>query len=53
MPTVMNKRKVLSIKEKVKVIQQTENGKNKAEMSGVWSCKFYDPKDLEKQNPNY
>jgi hypothetical protein len=32
MPAVMNKRKVLSIKEKVKVIQQPENGKKKADV---------------------
>ena len=31
MATVMNKRKVLSIKGKVKVIQQTKNGKQKAD----------------------
>jgi len=31
MPAVMNKRKVLSIKEKVKVIQQTRNGKENAD----------------------
>jgi hypothetical protein len=32
MATVTNKRKVLSIKGKVKVIQQIENGKKKADM---------------------
>jgi hypothetical protein len=32
MPADMNKRKVLSIKEKVKVIQQRENGKKKADV---------------------
>jgi len=32
-----NKRKGLSVEEKVKLIQQTENGKKKAAMSGVWS----------------
>jgi CENP-B N-terminal DNA-binding domain. len=32
MPTVTNRRKVLSIKEKVTVIQQTENGKKKADV---------------------
>jgi len=32
MVTVMNKRKVLSVKRKVKVTQQTENGKNKSDV---------------------
>jgi hypothetical protein len=32
-----NKRKVLSVEEKIKPIQQTENGKKKVAVSGVWS----------------
>jgi len=32
-----NKRKGLSVEEKVKLLQQTENRKKKAAMSGVWS----------------
>jgi uroporphyrinogen-III decarboxylase len=32
-----NKRKVLSAEEKVKLIQQTEDVKKKAALSGVWS----------------
>jgi len=32
-----NKKKFLSVEEKVKLKQQTENGKKKAAVSGVWS----------------
>jgi len=50
MATVMNKRKVLSVKGEVKMRRQKENGKTKANVSGIWSCKLYDPNNLEKQN---
>jgi len=46
----MNKRKVLSVKGEVKMRRQKENGKTKANVSGIWSCKLYDPNNLEKQN---
>jgi hypothetical protein len=48
MATVMNKRKVSSIEGKVKVIREIENGRKTADVSGIWSGKFYAPHDLEK-----
>jgi len=53
MATVTDKRKVLGNKGKLKVIQQTENGKKKADMLGIGSHKLYISKNLEKQNQNY
>jgi len=49
MPAVMNKRKVLSIKEQVNVIKQTQNGKKKADVCQEFGLINSDPKDLEKQ----
>jgi hypothetical protein len=43
MPTVMNGRKVLSIKGRVKVIQEIENGSKKLTCVGIWFCKYCDP----------
>jgi hypothetical protein len=53
MVIVTSKRKVLSIKGRVKVIQQIENGKRKLTYVGIWSHKYCDPNNLEKQNQNY
>jgi hypothetical protein len=49
----MKKRKVLSVKGKVKMIQQIENGKGKLTYVGIWSHEYCDPNNLEKQNQNY
>jgi hypothetical protein len=35
----------LSIKEKVKLMQEIENGKKKADVMGIWLPKFYYQKD--------
>jgi hypothetical protein len=35
MATIMNKGKVLSVEEKVNGMQEIENGKKKADMSGI------------------
>jgi hypothetical protein len=43
MATVMNGRKVLSIKGGVKVIKEIENGNKKADMCWNWFCKYCDP----------
>jgi hypothetical protein len=48
----MNERKVLCVDGK----GDTGNRKWKKEswrVSGIWSSKFYDPSDPEKQNQNY
>jgi len=50
---VTSKRKVLSVKGRVKVMQQIENGKRKLTYVGIGSHKYCDPNNLEKQNPNY
>jgi hypothetical protein len=50
MVTITNKRKVLSIKEKVILIQEIENGKRKLTCVGNFICKFCSQRDLEKQN---
>jgi hypothetical protein len=42
MATVMDKKKVLSIERRVKVIRQIENGKKESGLvSGIWSRKFH------------
>jgi len=53
MATVTNKRKVLSIKGKVKVIRKQKMGGGRRYVLEIWSCKFYNPNNLEKQNRNY
>ena len=53
MATVTNTRKVLNVKGKIKFIWHIENKKKKADVSEIWSHKFYNPKDVEKQNHNY
>jgi hypothetical protein len=49
--TVTNKGKVLSLKEKVKIIGEIEKKKSRS-VSGIWFRKFCNQKDLEKQNQN-
>jgi hypothetical protein len=51
--TVTNKRQGLSIKEKVKLMQEIENGKEKADVSGMWLRKFCYKRDMVKENQNY
>jgi hypothetical protein len=47
MATVTDKRKVLSVEEKLKVIRDVENEKKGGLLvSGIWFRKFYNPKDL-------
>jgi len=47
MATVTDKRKVLSVEEKFKVIREVEKRKKGSLfLSGIWSLKFYNPKDL-------
>jgi hypothetical protein len=41
------------IKGRFEVIQETESGKKKADMSEIWSCKLHNANDLEKQNGTY
>lgn len=54
MVTVTNKGKDLSVEGKFKIARETGNGKkNKADLSGIWSNKLFDPNDLEKENQNY
>jgi len=54
MAKVMKKRNIVSVKGKFKVICKTKNGKKESWfVSGIWSCKFFDPNDLEKQNQNF
>jgi len=53
MVIVTSKRKVLSVKGRVKVIQQIENGNRKLTYVGIWSHKYCDPNNVEKQNQNY
>jgi hypothetical protein len=44
----------MSVEEQVKVIIKIENGKRRQPTCvGIWSHKFYDRNDLEKQNANY
>jgi hypothetical protein len=43
--TVTDKRKVLSAEEKFEVIREEEK-KKKLILSGIWSRKFYKPKNL-------
>ena len=50
---IVTKKEVLRAKEKFKMIQETENGKKKTDVSGIWSHKFYDANDMEKQKQNY
>jgi hypothetical protein len=45
MYTVTNRRQVLSIKEKVKLMQEIENGKKKADVMEIWLHKFCCQKD--------
>jgi hypothetical protein len=50
--------KVLSVEKKVHVIIEKEKWegvgeRNEADACGIWSRKFYNPNDLEKQNHNY
>ena len=48
-----NNKSVGGGEEKVKVNRETENGiKRISSVSRIWSRKFYDPNDLEKQNQN-
>jgi len=46
---VTNKRKVLSVEEKVRLIRETEYGKQETNwrVSGIWFCKFCYPKICE------
>jgi hypothetical protein len=49
---VTDKRKVLSVEEKVKLMREIENGKQETKccLSGICSCKFYDPKICENRS---
>jgi hypothetical protein len=54
MATGADRRKVLSVAGQDKVTRQMFLKKNEIlRASGIWSLKFYDPDDLEKQNQNY
>jgi hypothetical protein len=47
MATVTDKRKVLSVEGKLKVMQETEKGTTEVlRVMGIWSRKFYDPNGL-------
>jgi hypothetical protein len=48
MATVKKKSKVLNVEGKVKVLQETENGKIKETWEGNLSRKFYDKNNLGK-----
>jgi hypothetical protein len=41
----------LSVEGRFKITRRTGNGKNKADLSGIWSRKLLDPNDLEKREP--
>jgi len=49
----IHQQKVISIKEKVKVIKKWGGEEKKLMLSGFWYRKFYDPNNLDKQNQNY
>ena len=57
MATVTDKNKILSFEEKAKVLRGLQNGVRgggrRQTCVGIWSYKFYDPNDLEKQNQNF
>jgi hypothetical protein len=49
---ITNKRMVLSVEGKVKVVREIENGKKrKLTFVGNWSIQFYDPNDFVKTEP--
>jgi hypothetical protein len=53
MATLTNKRKVLRLSIERKVSDSRNRKWQKADVSGIWSHKFYDSNDVEKQNHNY